>query len=62
MFDIENVFTFVLIFFFFFFCIWIGNESEDRNPPDLVLIRQSGQVRYRAAIGSLYLSGIRAMV
>ena len=41
MFGIENVFTFVLIFFFL---IWIGNESEDRVPPYLVRIRQSGRV------------------
>ena len=60
MFGIENIFTFVLIFFFF--CIWIGNESEDRIFPDLVLIRQSGRVGYGATIGFLHLSGIRAMV
>ena len=44
MFGIENIFTFVLNFFFFF-CIWIGNESEDRVPLDLVRIHQSGQVQ-----------------
>ena len=49
MFGIENVFTFVLNFF----CIWIGNESEDHVPPDLVRIRQSGRVGYGAAIGIL---------
>ena len=52
MFGIENVFAFVLNFFFFF-CIWIRNESEDRVPTNLVQIRQSDQVRYRAAFGSI---------
>ena len=42
MFGIENVFIFVLFFILFYFCIWIGNESEDRIPLDLVQIRQSG--------------------
>ena len=59
MFGIENVLTFVLKFFF---CIWIGNESENRVPPDLVRIFQSSQVGYKAAIGFLHLSGIRSMV
>ena len=53
MFGIENVFKFVLNFFFFF-CIWIGNESEDRVPLDPVRIRQSGWVRYGAAIEILH--------
>ena len=34
-----------LYLIFFFFCIWIGNESEERVPPNLVRIRQSGRVR-----------------
>ena len=38
---------------FFFFGIWIGNESEDLVPPDLVRIRQSSRVGYEAAIGFL---------
>ena len=59
MFGIKNVFTFVLNFFF---CIWIGNESEHRVPLVLVRIHQSGQVGYGAAIKSLYVSGIKAMV
>ena len=53
MFGIENVFTFVLNFFFF--CIWIGNESEDHVPPNLVRILQSGRVESgtRVAIENL---------
>ena len=57
MFGIENVFTFVLNFF----CIWIGNESEDRVPPNLLRILQSGLVGNGPAIGILHLSGIRVM-
>ena len=41
------------LYWFFFFNIWIGNESEDRIPADLVRICQLGWVGYRAAIGIL---------